>query len=405
MSTFEIAIVGGGLAGSIAAIAFARQGFSVALIAPEDNRADSRTTALMENSIRFLADLGLWEKVEPYAAPLQIMQIVDGTNRLLRAPTVAFRASEIDLEAFGYNIQNAPFLKTLADAISAEGTIVPIHATVDKLESTDGRAALTLSDGQTVEAKLVIGADGRMSRIRQSAGIDVRGMTYPQTALVLNFAHDLPHRNTSTEFHTETGPFTIVPLADRRSSLVWVVKPAQAKDLVDMTDEALNRRIEERMGSMLGKVRIETRPQAWPLTAQTARAFGKDNVALIGEAAHVFPPIGAQGLNLSLRDIQSAVDLAVKARAAHRPLAIGDAYDRARRADVLTRTTGIDLLNRSLLSGFLPVQMLRAAGLQLLSSVSPLRHLAMQEGLAPGRALRSFPDFLKKAAERRRARG
>jgi 2-octaprenyl-6-methoxyphenol hydroxylase len=155
---------------------------------------------------------------------------------------------------------------------------------------------------------------------------------------------------------------------------------------------------------MLGKIRIETRPQAWPLSAQTARAFGKAGTVLIGEAAHVFPPIGAQGLNLSLRDIQSAVDLAAKARASHQPLSIGSAYDRARRADVLSRTAGIDLLNRSLLSGFLPVQMLRATGLQLLSSVPPLRHLMMQEGVAPGRALRGFPDFLRKAAERRRAR-
>lgn len=403
MSTYEIAVVGGGLAGSIAAIAFARQGFSVAFIAPDETRADSRTTALMADSIRFLTDLGLWEKVEPYAAALEVMQIIDGTSRLLRAPTVAFRAAEIDLEAFGYNILNAPFLKVLDEAIATEPNIAVLRTALEKLQPSDGETALVLSNGETISAGLVIGADGRMSKVRQSVGIEVRTTTYPQTALVLNFAHDLPHANTSTEFHTETGPFTIVPLAEGRSSLVWVVKPEEARDLVDMTDEALNRRIEERMGSMLGKVRIETRPQAWPLTAQTARDFGKGSVALVGEAAHVFPPIGAQGLNLSLRDIQSAVDLAIKARASRRTLAIGDSYDRARRTDVLTRTAGIDLLNRSLLSGFLPVQMLRAAGLQLLSSVPPLRHLMMQEGVGPGRAFKGFPEFLKKTMERRRA--
>jgi 2-octaprenyl-6-methoxyphenol hydroxylase len=403
MNTYEIAVVGGGLAGSIAALAFARQGFSVAFIAPKETRTDSRTTALMADSIRLLSDFGLWEKVEPHAEALQVMQIIDGTNRLLRAPTVAFRASEIGLEAFGYNIVNAPFLTVLEEAIAAEPNIAALGATVETVHLADRDATLDLSTGETIGAGLVVGADGRMSKVRHSAGIEVRSATYPQTALVLNFAHDLPHANISTEFHTETGPFTIVPLAEHRSSLVWVVKPEQSRDLVDMTDEALNRRIEERMGSMLGKVRIETRPQAWPLTAQTARLFGKGAVALIGEAAHVFPPIGAQGLNLSLRDVQSAVDLAVKARAANETLAIGDAYHRARRADVLSRTAGIDLLNRSLLSGFLPVQMLRAAGLQLLSSVPPLRHLAMQEGVAPGRALRGFPDFLRKTMERRRA--
>jgi 2-octaprenyl-6-methoxyphenol hydroxylase len=403
MDSYEIAIVGGGLAGSIAALAFAQKGFATVLIAPEDSRTDSRTTALMENAIRFLEDLNLWHKVAPHAAALRTMQIIDGTNRLLRAPTVAFRAAEIGLDAFGYNIPNAPFLTVLAEAIAAEPNITVVHASVEKVDAIEGETRLTLSSGEQIAAKLVIGADGRASKIRQSAGIDVRTVNYPQTALVLNFAHDLPHRNISTEFHTETGPFTQVPLADGRSSLVWVVKPEEAKNLVDMTDEALNRRIEERMQSMLGKIRIETRPQAWPLSAMTAKAFGKDSIALIGEAAHVFPPIGAQGLNLSLRDIQSATDLAAKARLSGKPLAIGNDYDRARRTDVISRTAGIDLLNRSLLSGFLPVQMMRAAGLQLLSSLPPLRHLLMQEGVAPGRAFKGFPSFLRKKVERQSA--
>jgi 2-octaprenyl-6-methoxyphenol hydroxylase len=404
MKTFDIAIVGGGLTGSIAAIAFARRGFTVALVAPDDGRSDGRTTALMDNSIRFVDELGLWNQVEPHAAALKTMQIIDATERLIRAPAVAFRAAEIGLDAFGYNIPNAAFLAVLAAAIDAEAAITTIGAVVERIAPVEGAATvLSLSDGAEIAADLVVGADGRQSRVRQAAGIDARTVTYPQTALVLNLAHDRPHGNTSTEFHTETGPFTVVPLSGLRSSLVWVVRPEQAGDLIDMTDDALNRRIETRMGSMLGKVRIEGRPQAWPLSAITARAFGKDAMVLVGEAAHVFPPIGAQGLNLSLRDIQSAVELAGKARDAGQPLAIGAAYDRARRADVLSRTAGIDLLNRSLLSGFLPVQMLRAGGLQLLSSVPPLRHLMMQEGVAPGRAFRGFPDFLRKKIERQRA--
>jgi 2-octaprenyl-6-methoxyphenol hydroxylase len=150
-------------------------------------------------------------------------------------------------------------------------------------------------------------------------------------------------------------------------------------------------------------VRVEGKPQAWPLSSMTAHHFGKGHVVLIGEAGHVFPPIGAQGLNLSLRDIPTAVDLAYDAKLRGASLAIGDAYDRQRRADVYTRTAGIDLMNRSLLSGFLPVQMLRAAGLQLLASVPPLRHLAMQEGVSPGRAFRNFPSFLRKKVDRQRA--
>jgi 2-octaprenyl-6-methoxyphenol hydroxylase len=258
MNTYEIAVAGGGLAGAIAAIAFARQGFSVALVAPEDSRSDSRTTALMADSIQFLTDLGLWEKIEPHAAALKTMQIIDGTSRLLRAPTVAFRAVEIDIDAFGYNILNAPFLAVLEERVVEDADITVLRAMVEGLQTVEGQTTITLANGDTIAAQLVIAADGRASKVRQSAGIEVRNTSYPQTALVLNFAHDLPHGNVSTEFHTETGPFTIVPLAGNRSSLVWVVKPEQAADLVDMTDEALNRRIEERMGSMLGKIRIET---------------------------------------------------------------------------------------------------------------------------------------------------
>jgi len=403
MDTFEITVVGGGLAGSVAALAFCRNGFRTALLAPDDGRIDSRTSALMDNSIRFLETLQIWERVAPTATALSTMQIIDATNRLLRAPTVAFRASEIDLPAFGYNIPNAPFLEILNTQLAAEPNLRRFDASLTAMSLTGDGAELTLSSGETVASALVGGADGKTSFVRQCAGIDVRIHNYPQTAVVLNFAHDLAHNNVSTEFHTETGPFTQVPLAGRRSSLVWVVRPEQAQPLIDLDEDLLNRRIEDRMGSMLGKVRVESKPQAWPLSAMTASRFGKGNVVLIGEAGHVFPPIGAQGLNLSLRDIPTAVDLAVEARLRGASLAIGDAYDRQRRADVVTRTAGIDLMNRSLLSGFLPVQMLRAAGIQLLASIPPLRHLAMQEGVSPGRSLRNIPSFLRKKIDRQSA--
>ena len=239
--------------------------------------------------------------------------------------------------------------------------------------------------------------------MRETAAIAVDTRTYPQTAVVLNFDHDRPHRGVSTEFHTRTGPFTQVPLPGDRSSLVWVVTPEQAVEILQLPTAVLNRRIEDQMQSMLGKVTVDGAPQAWPLSAMTARRFGTGRLALIGEAAHVFPPIGAQGLNLSLRDIETALGLAVAARAAGEGLAIGEAYDRRRRIDIVSRTAVIDLVNRSLLSGFLPVQMLRAGGLYMLSALPPLRYLAMNEGVAPGRGFRLFPRFLREEIGRKRA--
>ena len=403
MIEHEIAIVGGGLAGQIAGLAFARQGFDTVLIMPEDARTDQRTTALMDQSIALLDKLGLWEKVRPATAPLAAMQIIDAAGRLLHAPTVNFRASEIGLDAFGYNIPNAPLLALLGEELAALGNVKMLSTSVVRADLAVDAVRLHLMDGSEIAAGLTIAADGRKSLMRETVGIGVDTRIYPQTALVLNFAHERPHGGVSTEFHTRTGPFTQVPLPGNRSSLVWVVTPEQAVDILQLPTETLNLRIESQMQSILGKITVEGAPQAWPLSAMTARRFGVGRVVLIGEAAHVFPPIGAQGLNLSLRDIETALDLATQARRTDGNLAIGDVYDRRRRIDVVSRTAAIDLVNRSLLSGFLPVQMLRAAGLHMLSAVPPLRYLAMNEGVAPGRGFKLFPRFLREEIRRKGA--
>lgn len=394
MTDYDISVVGAGLAGQIAAIALARSGRHVALIAPKTARNDQRTTALMDQSIRFLDRLGLWKNIEPSSAALSIMQIIDGTDRLLRAPTVQFRSSEIGLQAFGWNIPNKPLNDALEQAIAVEPNITVIEAIADSIELAPEHVSITLEKGETITSAFVIGADGRKSKVRDAAGIGVRAWGYPQTALVLNFAHTLPHGNVSTEFHTPTGPFTQVPLPGNRSSLVWVVTPEQAAEMMALSTADLSEKVEERMQSMLGKVSVEDGVQSWPLSSMTADRFGKGRVALVGEAGHAFPPIGAQGLNLSLRDIMTLTDLLGANK--DKPVAAdaGNAFERRRKVDVMSRTWSVDLLNRSLLSSFLPVQMLRAAGLHLLSGLSPLRSTVMREGIEPGRGLKAIPSLL-----------
>jgi 2-octaprenyl-6-methoxyphenol hydroxylase len=400
MTQVDVAVIGGGLAGMIAAIALARGGRKVALVAPASSSGDRRTTALMQQSIRFLERLALWERIKRATAPLKTMQIVDGTHRLLRAPTVSFRSSEIGLDAFGYNIPNQALLDVLSEAVVAEGNIIRHEATTTAVTIGDSRVSITLDNGETLDADFVVGADGRRSTVRDAAGIGTRAWSYPQSAMVLNFAHTLSHRNISTEFHTENGPFTQVPLSGNRSSLVWVLKPEDAAADREMPLDALSRLVEERMQSMLGAVTVEDNVQVWPLSGMTARRFGKGRVALIGEAAHVFPPIGAQGLNLSLRDIMALTDILCDN--ADKPIAAaaGDRFDRKRRLDIVSRTTSVDLLNRSLLSDFLPVQLLRAAGLHLLSAIPPLRGIVMREGIEPGGGLRAFPSLMREKLRR-----
>ena len=403
MSKFEVAVIGGGLAGMIAAVALARGGRNVALVAPPAPKEDRRTTALMDQSIRFLDRLTLWEKLRPAAAPLTSMRIIDGTNRLLRAPTTTFRSAEVGLDAFGYNFPNKALMDVLETAIAAEGNITRFTGMAETIGVAPEAVTVTLADGEEIVADFAVGADGRKSKLRETVGIDVRTWSYPQSAMVLNFAHTLPHQNISTEFHTEHGPFTQVPLPGNRSSLVWVQNPSDAAARIELSLAELGNVVEERMQSILGKVTVEEGAQIWPLSGMMAHHFGKGRVALVGEAAHVFPPIGAQGLNLSLRDIMALSDL-LSARA-ELPVAAdaGSSFDRKRRADIMTRTASVDLLNRSLLSDFLPVQVLRAAGLHVLSAIPPLRNIVMREGIEPGRGFRDIPDAIKERLKRKKA--
>ena len=400
MQDNEIVVVGGGLAGSVAALAMARAGRKVTLVAPEGASGDERTTALMDHSIRFMDRLGLWDQVAPGAAALSVMQIIDGTRRLLRAPIGQFRAADVGLYAFGYNIPNRVLLGALEAALTNEPNIVRITSPLQSVVSSAEQALLTLEDGQTIAASFVIGADGRQSRVREGAGIGIRRWAYPQSAVVLNFSHALPHGNVSTEIHTESGPFTQVPLPGQRSSLVWVVKPQEVERLLSLPLDALSMEVERRMQSMLGKVTVEPGAQAWPLSSLMADRFGKGRIALVGEAAHAFPPIGAQGLNLSLRDIVALTDMLGTSPDRPIPADAGDRFNRRRSPDIMSRTFGVDILNRSLLSDFIPVQMLRAGGLHVLTALPPLRNLVMREGVEPGRGFRALVETLREEIRR-----
>ena len=232
----------------------------------------------------------------------------------------------------------------------------------------------------------MIGADGRRSLCRAAAGIEIDGSSYPQVALTFNLSHARSHNHISTEFHTEAGPFTLVPLPGQRSSLVCVVDDEDAERIAALDDAALAEEIESRSHSILGKIRVEPGRGAFPLAVQTARVFALNRIALIGEAAHAIPPIGAQGLNLGLRDAATIGELAVEVFRSGGDPGAADVlarYDAARRTDIKSRTFAVDLLNRTLLSDFLPVQGARGLGLVLIDRIGPLRRAVLREGVAP----------------------
>lgn len=389
-SVIDIIVAGNGPAGCCAALAFAQAGFSVALAGPDRRSKDLRTTALMMPAVHFLGRLGVWERIAPEAAPLKTMRIIDGTARLLRAPPVTFQASEIGEAAFGWNMPNETLLATLQAELDDTKQIQQVAGSISAYKIDVGEISGSLEAGGQLRAKLVVGADGRGSNAREAAGIDVRTWCYPQTAMVLAFSHQRGHAGISTEFHTETGPFTLVPLPGNRSSLVWVIRPESASELETLTNSELSLRIERKMESMLGKVTVDAPRQFYPLSGQTPARFAANRIMLVGEAAHVFPPIGAQGLNLGLRDVEEAVLAAARSPDDPGSDTALSAFNTARRADILLRTGAVDMLNRSLLSDFLPVQVARGIGLGLLAAIPPLRGIFMREGLRPGSGLRGL---------------
>lgn len=399
----EITISGGGPAGMMAALALSAKGYRTVLLGPETDINDRRTTALMMPAISFLEEIGVWGDISPEAAPLVSMRIVDATQRLIRSPAVTFRAGEIDEVAFGYNIPNAALNRKLAEAVDNNPAIKRITQPAIEYRNNNDHITITLGDGDTLHTRLVIAADGRNSAAREAAGIRTRRWSYPQTAVVLSFAHEVEHENISTEFHTEEGPFTQVPLQGKRSSLVWVVNPGRAEELLTLDNAALAQRIEDMMQSMLGKVTIDVRPQAWPLSGMVPLSFASKRTILIGEAAHVFPPIGAQGLNLGTRDVETLIKAIANDPSDPGSDRVILAYDRGRRPDILARTGSVDALNRSLLSPMLPAQIARGVGLEMLRSFAPLRAFFMREGLRPGSGISQLLPRLPKFIDRGRS--
>ena len=376
---FDAVIVGGGPTGLTAALLATTLGRTVALVAsarPEDER----TTALLAGSVGLFERIGVWNEIAANAAPLRRIRIADASRRLIRAPEVLFDSAEIGIEAFGYNIPNRALTAILDRTVDARG-VERFPAAAETIIPDVEAVHIETADRVSLDARIAIAADGRHSKTREAAGILVREWQYDQSALVVNLRHALPHDDTSTEFHTPTGPFTLVPLPANRSSLVCVETADEAARLAGLSDKALAEEIERRSASILGAVEIDGPRQVFPLSGMRAERFAARRVALVGEAAHVIPPIGAQGLNLGLRDVAELAEMLAGDSDPGAPARLAE-FDRRRRTDILGRTAVIDGLNRSLLTDSLLVQGARGLAFTALDRIPPLRRAVMCQGIA-----------------------
>ena len=386
-SRFEVAVVGAGAAGLAAALASARAGVPTALIGRHAPVADGRTVALLDGSVRFLTALGAWEEIAAKASPLCQLQIIDDTGSLFRPPPARFHSGEIGLDAFGWNVESAHLVAALRRCARAETGLTLFESDSAGVAVGEDVSRLSLADGRTVEARLVVAADGGRSPLREASGIPVREWHYPQSAVTTILGHTRPHNDISTEFHTRSGPFTLVPMAGGfRSSLVWVASREEGDRLSGLDDAALAAAIERQTRGMLGAMRIDGPRGLVPMRGLLASRPAAHRLVLIGEAGHVFPPIGAQGLNLGLRDAAALRDLLIRAQRDGRdPGGRGliEAFARSRHLDAAARTTAVDALNRSLLTAFLPLDLARGIGLLAMTHLGPLRRMVMREGVLP----------------------
>lgn len=392
--TTDILISGGGIAGMTAACAFSAAGFQVICVDPnppvieaQNPKADLRSTAFLQPARDTLKVAGIWTHLAPYATPLEIMRLADAGGEANEIRTVAdFNAAEISDEAFAWNLPNWLLRRELLNRIAELETVtflteVETQRITPRLET----AFVQLSNQTQVECKLVIAADGRNSPTRDMVGIDAKTWRFGQKAMVFSVSHTEPHHNTSTEIHRSGGPFTLVPLANQNgthySAIVWMETIANVADLMALDDAAFMDAANARSCGILGALKLESRRMDWPIISRLAERLDGPRTALIAEAAHVIPPIGAQGLNMSLTDIQCLLDLAVAT-----PNDLGSPemltrYHKARYRDIKTRITGVNLLNRAAMTDSENLKALRQKGLQTLHGFAPVRKTLMKKGL------------------------
>jgi len=391
---FDIVVSGGGVAGLAAASVFGSAGFSVLCVDPtppvtdrDSQGSDLRTTAFLQPAQALLDRAGVWDRLAPHAEDLQIMRIVDagGPNPEPRL-TKEFDAADISDKPFGWNLPNWLLRREMVAHLDTLDTVEFRPGTgFSSLFTREAEARVGLTDGSRARCRLVIAADGRHSPVRDAAGIGVKTTRYGQKALAFAVTHPIPHENVSTEIHRSGGPFTLVPLPDYEgrpsSAIVWMEDGPEVERLAALPVDAFEAEMNARSCQLFGPLSLASRRTTWPIISQQAQQMYSERVALVAEAAHVVPPIGAQGLNMSLGDMRVLLELAEAAPERLGDLHMLEAYHRRRHWEVTARVRGIDVLNRASMMHAQPLRDARAMTLNAIYSLAPVRKTLMQLGL------------------------
>jgi 2-octaprenyl-6-methoxyphenol hydroxylase len=394
MSAQRSIVIGGGAFAGLALALALRQGLGteIPIIVADpalSNRpsSDPRATAIVAACRRLFDAIGVWSEVSDSAQPILDMVVTDSKLEDATRPAFLTFAGEVEPdEPFAHMVENRHLIDALVERAEAEGIDLRAVAVKDFTTKPDN-IEVSLSDGTTIEASLLVAADGARSKLRERAGIATHGWEYDQSGIVVTVGHERDHHGRAEEHFLPAGPFAILPLKGNRSSLVWTEKRDEAARIVALSDDEFHGELEQRFGLHLGEVKALDKPRAFPLGYFVARSFIGERLALVGDAAHVIHPIAGQGLNMGLKDVAALAEVVVDA--ARLGLDPGEAgvierYQRWRRFDTMAMglaTNSLNLLfsNRSTL-----LRTVRDIGLGVVDRTPPLKNLFIRQaaGLA-----------------------
>lgn len=378
---YDILVIGGGMVGLTFAIAAAHHGLDVCLVDREDPAAmldepfDGRASAIAHASFELLSATGIWPEMAPDAQPINDIRVSDGDSRLF----LHFDHHDLGDQPFGYMVENRAFRGALFTvAATTPGLTLRTSTTVEHLARDAGVVVARLNGGTQIRATLAVAADGRFSSTRDAAGIAVAGWRYPQSGIVCTVAHQRDHRGIANERFLPPGPFAILPLRERRASLVWTEHGDLAPAIIALDDDRFAAEMRRRFGDFLGPTEVVGPRWSYPLALHHAEAYIDHRLALIGDAGHGLHPIAGQGLNLGFRDVAALVEVILDA---HRlGLDIGtsdvlDRYQRWRRFDNVLLLGVTDGLNRLFSNDIDPIRIVRDLGLAAVDRAPALKRM------------------------------
>jgi len=406
----DVIIAGAGMTGATLALALAGGGLKPLLIdpLPFDARTapsfDGRASAIAFSNFRQWRALGVAEALRAHAQPIAQILVTDGraagpARGAAHGAFLRFDADELagrgEDEALGYMLENRHIRAALGAAVERAGITVMAPASVASVTLGKAAAEVTLADGRTLRAPLVVGAEGRASVVRRAAGIDAAGWSYGQSGVVATVALERDHAGVAYEHFLPSGPFAILPLTEQRASLVWTESTRRGEALRGARDEAFGAYLERRFGDFLGRVQAQGPRFVYPLSLHLAAELAAPRAALLGDAAHVIHPIAGQGLNLGLKDAAALAEVVIDAARLGEDigaLAVLERYARWRRLDNLALALATDGFNRLFANDNPLVRAARDAGMAVVNRIGPARRFFMREA---GGAVGDLPRLLR----------